>query len=51
MGLLNLKPEIRLKMYEPFINFFKENNIPYSIADNDLHYLSTNKCCCGDKLV
>ena len=51
MGLLNLKPTIRLKMYEPFIKYFKENNIPYSIADNDLHYLGTNKCCCGDKLV
>lgn len=50
-GLLNLKPNIRLKMYEPFIEFFKENNIPYSMADNDLHYLSTNKCCCGDRLV
>lgn len=51
MGLLNLKPDIRLKMYEPFIKFFEENNIPYSIADNDLHYLGTNKCCCGDRLV
>lgn len=51
MGLLNLKPEIRLKMYKPFIEFFEKNNIPYSIADNDLHYLSTNKCCCGDRLV
>ena len=51
MGLLNLKPTIRLKMYEPFINYFKENNISFSIADNDLHYIGTNKCCCGDKLV
>lgn len=51
MGLLNLKPDIRLKMYESFIKFFEENNIPYSIADNDLHYLGTNKCCCGDRLV
>ena len=51
MGLLNLKPEIRLKMYEPFIDYFEKNNIPYSIADNDLHYLGTNKCCCGDRLI
>jgi DNA repair photolyase len=51
MGLLNLKPEIRKKMYEPFIKYFKENNIPYSIADNDMRYLGTNKCCCGDRLV
>lgn len=51
MGLLNLKPENRLKMYEPFIEYFKKHNIPYSIADNDLRRLSTNKCCCGDRLV
>lgn len=51
MGLLNLKPTIRLEMYKPFIDYFKENNIPFSIADNDLHYIGTNKCCCGDKLV
>lgn len=51
MGLLNLKPEIRLKLYKPFIEYFKKYNISYSIADNDLHYIGTNKCCCGDKLV
>lgn len=51
MGLLNLKPTIRLDMYKPFIEYFKKNNIPFSIADNDLHYIGTNKCCCGDKLV
>lgn len=51
MGLLNLKPAIRLEMYKPFINYFEENSIPYSIADNDLHWLGTNKCCCGDKLI
>lgn len=51
MGLLNLKPEIRLEMYKPFIEYFEENNIPYSIADNDLHYIGNNKCCCGDKLI
>lgn len=51
MGLLNLKPEIRLKMYEQFIEYFESNNIPYSIADNDLHYIGTNSCCCGDRLV
>lgn len=51
MGLLNLKPEIRIKLYEKFINKLKEYDIPYSIADNDLHYVGTNKCCCGDRLV
>ena len=51
MGLLNLKPSVRLEMYKPFIEYFEKNNIPYSIADNDLHFIGTNKCCCGDRLV
>jgi len=51
MGLLNLKPEIRIKLYEPFINKLKDYKISYSIADNDLHHLSTSNCCCGDSLV
>ena len=51
MGLLNLKPTIRLEMYKPFIEYFEKNNIPYSIADNDLHFIGTNKCCCGDRLI
>lgn len=51
MGLLNLKPDIRLEMYKPFIDFFEQNDIPFSIADNDLHHIGTNSCCCGDRLV
>ena len=51
MGLLNLKPEIRIDAYKPFIEYFDKHNIPYSIADNDLHYLGVNNCCCGDRLI
>lgn len=51
MGLLNLKPEIRQKLYKPFIEYFEDNNISYSIADNDMHNLGNNYCCCGDKLI
>lgn len=51
MGLLNLKPDIRIKAYSEFIDKLKEYGISYSIADNDLHYMSTSKCCCGDSLV
>ncbi len=50
-GLMCLKPEIRLKLYKPFLEYFESHNIPYSIADNDLRYLGTNRCCCGDRLV
>lgn len=51
MGLLNMKPDKRLVLYKPFVEYFEEHNIPYSIADNDLHYMGTNVCCCGDRLV
>lgn len=51
MGLLNLKPELRLKLYEPFILKLKEKGLSYSIADNDLHHIGTSKCCCGDALI
>jgi len=51
MGLLNLKPAIRLKLYEPVIKKLEEYNIPYSIADNDLKYMTKSKCCCGEPLI
>lgn len=51
MGLLNLKPEIRKKLYEPFIRKLNEYGLNYSIADNDMHQYGTNKCCCGDALI
>lgn len=50
MGLLNLKPEIRKKAYQPFIDYFVANDFPFSIADNDMHDIGTNYCCCGDRL-
>ena len=51
MGLLNLKPEIREKLYKPFIEKLNHYGISYSIADNDMHHIGTNKCCCGDALI
>ena len=51
MGLLNLRPNVRLALYKPFIDYFESNGMPYSIADNDLHYIGNNFCCCGDRLV
>ena len=49
-GLLNLRPEIRVQEYKPIIQWLQENHKSYSIADNDLHYLGNNSCCCGDEL-
>ena len=51
MGLLNLKPSLRLHYYKEAISYFEDNNLSYSIADNDLHYIGNNKSCCGDKLI
>lgn len=51
MGLLNLRPEIRATLYEPLIKKLNSYGISYSIADNDMHQIETNKCCCGDSLV
>lgn len=51
MGLLNLKPEIRIKLYEEMISKLHKYKIPFSIADNDLHDISSGKCCCGDPLI
>ena len=50
-GLLNLKPDIRLNAYKDFVEKLEYYNIPYSIADNDLHYISSGNCCCGDPLI
>ena len=51
LGLLIQRPTIRYELYKPFVKFFEENNMSYSIADNDLHWLGNNRCCCGDVLV
>lgn len=50
-GLLNMRPEIRMKYYSEFVAKLEEYNIPYSLADNDLHHLGCSHCCCGDALV
>lgn len=51
MGLLNFKPEIREELYKPVLEELERYSIPYSIADNDMHYISSGKCCCGDTLI
>lgn len=50
-GLYNLKSELKLKYYKPFIEKLELYNIPFSIADNDLRSISKSKCCCGDVLI
>lgn len=50
-GLLNLKAEIRAELYKPFIQKLNDNKMKFSIADNDMHNIGNNNCCCGDALV
>lgn len=51
MGLLNLRPEIRLEYYKEFLSALEQRRIPYSLADNDLHYWGCGNCCCGENLI
>lgn len=50
-GTLNMKTQIKLLLYEPFIKKLEFMKLSYSIADNELHHLGNNFCCCGDKLI
>lgn len=51
LGLLSLHPEIRLEAYAPFAKKLDSKGLKYSYADNDLHYISKSKCCCGEPLI
>jgi DNA repair photolyase len=51
MGLLNIKPHIRERLYRPIISELDARGIPYSIADNDMHHISKSSCCCGSPLI
>lgn len=51
MGLLNIRPQIRNQLYRPFIDRLEEKGLRYSMADNDMHHLGNNLCCCGDRLI
>ena len=50
-GTLNMKTQTKLLLYEPFIKKLESMKLSYSIADNELHHLGNNFCCCGDKLI
>jgi DNA repair photolyase len=50
-GLLQTTPQFRLQYYQAFFEKLREYKIPFSVADNDLRYISDCKCCCGDMLV
>ena len=50
-GLLTYSPEKRLREYAPVLERLDKYGIRYNIADNDLRFMGTDKCCCGDSLV
>ncbi len=45
-GLLNLKPEIRAKCYLSLFNKLRKDYL-IGMADNDFHFMSDSKVCCG----
>ena len=51
MGLLNLKPGIRLESYREVVGRIRYYGRSWSIADNDMHHIGCCSCCCGDALV
>ena len=51
MGLLNMLPEWRYELYQPFVAYFNEHGMSFSISDNDMRWLGNNTCCCGDRLI
>lgn len=51
LGLLISDAFTRYNHYvDEVIPVFEDKGLSYSIADNDLHYLGNNDCCCGDAL-
>lgn len=50
-GLLTLKEEIRVNLYDKFIEKLNYYNVPFSIADNDMRSITMSKCCCGEPLI
>jgi DNA repair photolyase len=44
-------PELRFKAYQPFFEKLKKYNIPHSLGDNDMRWITSGKCCCGDPLI
>ena len=52
LGLLISDAFTRYNHYmDSVVPVFEDKGLSYSIADNDLHYLGNNDCCCGDGLV
>jgi transcriptional regulator with XRE-family HTH domain len=49
-GLYSLKDEIRFEMYQPLIELIESRGYTWNISDNDMRFLGTDSCCCGDKL-
>jgi len=56
-----IDPNCRLLLYYPFVKYFIENKVTFSVSDNDIRYLnakfdeqgnrSLQDCCCGDGLM
>ncbi|MBP5421688.1 MAG: hypothetical protein J6Y78_04500 [Paludibacteraceae bacterium] len=49
-GLYSVKDEIRFRIYQPLIEYIESLGYSWNVSDNDMRFLGTDNCCCGDKL-
>lgn len=50
-GTIEFKPEIKKKNVKELIEIANSYGVKVGAADNDLHYMSQSRCCCGIDLI
>lgn len=46
-GKLQFKRDVKIKNIKTIKNILNAKNIKVGVGDNDLHYMSDSRCCCG----
>ena len=46
-GKFTVRRDIKIKNINRLIDILHKGNIKVGVGDNDLHYMSDNRCCCG----
>lgn len=50
-GLFEFKHDVKVKNQERLIKVANKFGVKVGVADNDLHYMSQSRCCCGIDLI
>jgi len=50
-GRIRVKRDVKLRNIGRIKDKLKDSGIPIGVGDNDLHYLSDSRCCCGTDLI